>query len=163
MLLSDYHRKLLYFRFDQQATENLKIGVNVRYNNTLQDGAGTSNAGSSSLNFLRNIIRYRPFLAPGQSDNTNDEAYASETNANSLSLVNPVLLNQATVGAVVQATVQRINGKLAVIALNGMVAIRKIELYDGKWHVEGRDQSGKRVEMQIDPRTGTIAHLERFD
>ena len=44
-----------------------------------------------------------------------------------------------------------------------MTAIRKIELYDGKWHVEGRDQSGMRVEMQIDPRSGDIAHLERFD
>jgi hypothetical protein len=41
-------------------------------------------------------------------------------------LASPVLLNQATVGAVVQATVQRINGKLAVIALNGMVAIPQV-------------------------------------
>src|ERR1700750_2021467 len=50
-----------------------------------------------------------------------------------------------------------------IAVMNGMVAIRKIELYDGKWHIEGRDQSGMRVEMQIHPRTGTIAHLERFD
>ena len=50
-----------------------------------------------------------------------------------------------------------------IAVMNGMIAIRKIELYDGTWHVDGRDQSGKRVEMQIDPRTGTIAHLERFD
>ena len=50
-----------------------------------------------------------------------------------------------------------------IAVMNGMVAIRKIELYDGTWHVDGRDQSGMRVEMQIDPRTGTIAHLERFD
>ncbi|HXB95308.1 MAG TPA: SusC/RagA family TonB-linked outer membrane protein, partial [Puia sp.] len=95
MLLSDYHRKLLYFRFDQQAAQNLKIGVNVRYNNTTVDGAGTSNPGSSSLNFLRNVIRYRPFLASGQSSSSLDEAYTNATNANSLSLVNPVLLNQA--------------------------------------------------------------------
>ena len=95
MLLSDYHRKLLYFRFDQQAAQNLRIGVNVRFNNTLVDGAGTSNPGSSSLNFMRNIVRYRPFLASGQSDNSLDQAYTDATNANSLSLVNPVLLNQA--------------------------------------------------------------------
>lgn len=50
-----------------------------------------------------------------------------------------------------------------IAVMNGVVAIRKIEFYDGKWHVEGRDQSGMRVEMQVDPRTGTIAHLERFD
>jgi peptidase YpeB-like protein len=50
-----------------------------------------------------------------------------------------------------------------IAVMNGVIAIRKIELYDGKWKVEGRDQSGMRVEMQIDPRTGEIAHLERFD
>lgn len=95
MLLSDFHRKLLNFRLDQQAAQNLKIGLNVRYNNTTVDGAGTSNPGSSSLNFLRNVIRYRPFLGTGQTSTTYDQAYADATNANSLSLVNPVLLNQA--------------------------------------------------------------------
>ena len=50
-----------------------------------------------------------------------------------------------------------------IAVMNGVIAIRKIELYDGKWHIEGRDGSGMRVEMQIDPRTGTVAHLERFD
>ena len=50
-----------------------------------------------------------------------------------------------------------------IAVMNGMIAIRKIELYDGTWHVEGRDQSGTRVEMRIDPRTGEVAHLERFD
>ena len=95
MLLSDFHRKLLNFRLDQQAAQNLKIGLNVRYNNTMVDGAGTSNPGSSSLNFLRNVIRYRPFLGTGQTSTTYDQAYADATNANSLSLVNPVLLNQA--------------------------------------------------------------------
>lgn len=95
MLLSDFHRKLLNFRLDQQAAQNLKIGLNVRYNNTTVDGAGTSNPGSSSLNFLRNVIRYRPFLGAGQTATSYDQAYADATNANSLSLVNPVLLNQA--------------------------------------------------------------------
>jgi hypothetical protein len=47
--------------------------------------------------------------------------------------------------------------------MNGVVAVRKIEFYDGTWHVVGRDVSGRRVEMEVDPRTGTIAHLERFD
>jgi hypothetical protein len=43
-------------------------------------------------------------------------------------LASPVLLNEATVGATVQATVQRINGQLAVIALNGVVAMPKVAL-----------------------------------
>ena len=95
MLLSDYHRNTLNFRFDHQAAENLKIGANVRFNSTIVDGAGTSNPGSSSLNFLRQIIRYRPFIASGQTSTSLDEAYVNETNANSLSLINPVLLNEA--------------------------------------------------------------------
>lgn len=95
MLLSDYQRKLLSFRFDHRATDNLRVGANIRYNNTIVDGAGTSNPGSSSFNFLRQVIRYQPFLSPGQTANTYDAEYAQETNSNSLNLINPVLLNQA--------------------------------------------------------------------
>jgi len=96
MLGSDYDRKLLAFRFDHNASTNLKIGFNARYNNTIIDGAGTSSTGSSALNFLRQVVRYRPFIVPGQTDNSFDQNYYAETNANSLSLVNPVLLNNAT-------------------------------------------------------------------
>src|SRR5215471_9776732 len=38
----------------------------------------------------------------------------------------PVLINKATVGATVQATVQRINGKLAVTTLNGVFAMPQV-------------------------------------
>jgi hypothetical protein len=41
-------------------------------------------------------------------------------------LASPTLLNHATVGAIVQATVQRINGKPAVTALNGVVAMPQV-------------------------------------
>jgi Cu/Ag efflux protein CusF len=41
-------------------------------------------------------------------------------------LASPVLLNKATVGATVQATVQRVNGKLALVALNGVVAMPQV-------------------------------------
>jgi TonB-linked SusC/RagA family outer membrane protein len=95
MLNSDYDRKLVAFRLDHRANERVRVGLNVRYNNTLIDGAGTSSTGSSALNFLRQVIRYRPFLVPGQSDNSFDPNYYAETNANSLALVNPVLLNNA--------------------------------------------------------------------
>jgi TonB-linked SusC/RagA family outer membrane protein len=95
MLNSDYDRKLLAFRFDHNASEKLKMGFNIRYNNTVINGAGTSNVGSSALNFLRQITRYRPFIVAGQSDVTFDQSYYTETNGNSLSLVNPILLNNA--------------------------------------------------------------------
>ena len=94
MLLSNYDRKLVSFRLDHKASERVKIGFNVRYNNTVVNGAGTSNPGSSSLNFLRQVIRYRPFLVNGQQDDSYDPGYYLETNGNSLALVNPLLLNQ---------------------------------------------------------------------
>ncbi|HXO73821.1 MAG TPA: TonB-dependent receptor plug domain-containing protein, partial [Puia sp.] len=78
MLGSDYDRKLLAFRFDHNASANLKIGFNVRYNNTIIDGAGTSSTGSSALNFLRQVVRYRPFILPGQTDNSFDQNYYAE-------------------------------------------------------------------------------------
>jgi len=48
-----------------------------------------------------------------------------------------------------------------IAVMNGMVDIRKIEFYDSNWHVDGRDAGGHHVWMTIDPRTGTVAHLER--
>ena len=50
-----------------------------------------------------------------------------------------------------------------IAAFNGVVVIRKIEFDDGQWIVEGRDRADRRVEMKIDPRTGEVAQLERFD
>jgi hypothetical protein len=41
-------------------------------------------------------------------------------------LASPALLNKATVGATVQATVQRVNGRPAVVALNGVVAMPQV-------------------------------------
>ncbi len=50
-----------------------------------------------------------------------------------------------------------------IAAFNGVVAIRKIEFDEGVWKVEGRDRADRRVEMRIDPHTGEITQLERFD
>jgi hypothetical protein len=50
-----------------------------------------------------------------------------------------------------------------IAAFNGVVIIRRIELDDGVWKIEGRDRDDRRVEMKIDPTTGEIAELERFD
>jgi len=41
-------------------------------------------------------------------------------------LASPVLLNKVTVGAVVQATVQWVNGSPAVVALNGVSAMPQV-------------------------------------
>lgn len=95
LLGSDFDRKLVNFKFDHTFSKALRVGFNTRYNNTIVNGAGTSNAGSSSTNRLRHSIKYRPFLLPGQNLLDFDDEYADQTNANSLALVNPILLNQA--------------------------------------------------------------------
>ncbi|MES1217840.1 MAG: TonB-dependent receptor, partial [Bacteroidota bacterium] len=95
LLGSDFDRKLVSFKFDHKLNKNVTLGFNTRYNNTLVNGAGVSNPGSSSTNRLRHAVKYRPFLAGGQDLFTYDDDYANATNANSLQLVNPILYNDA--------------------------------------------------------------------
>lgn len=94
-LLSDFNRKIVNFKFDQKITDKLSMNFAVRYNSTIVNGAGTSDPGSSANNRLRQSIRYKPVLTGGLDLEDYDPDYASQTNANSLSLVNPLLLNQA--------------------------------------------------------------------
>ena len=49
-----------------------------------------------------------------------------------------------------------------IAAINGVIAIRKIEFDDGAWKIEGRDREGRRVEMKVHPGTGEILRLERY-
>lgn len=95
MLLSEYDRALMNMTLDHQFSKKLKISFNSRYNSTSVNGSGTSNPGSSTLNFLRQTVRFRPYLLPGQTVNTYDATYALLTSSNGLGLVNPILLNEA--------------------------------------------------------------------
>src|SRR5690606_26115851 len=95
MLGSDFDRKLVNFKFDHTINSKLKAGMAVRYNHTVVNGAGTANEGSSGTNRLRHSIKYRPILMGGQDLLDYDPDYALQTNANGLSLVNPILLNDA--------------------------------------------------------------------
>lgn len=95
MLGSKFDRKLVSFGFDHNFTSTVKVGFTSRYNNTRVDGAGTSNSGSISTNRLRQSVKYRPLLVAGQDLEDYDAAYASQTNGNSLAIVNPILLNDA--------------------------------------------------------------------
>ena len=93
-LNSEYDRKLITFKFDHKASDNVKLGFNVRYNKTVVDGSGTTDPnGDQSLSFLRQIIRYKPFLAEGQSPDVSDPTLENATGGNGLTLINPVLLN----------------------------------------------------------------------
>ena len=45
----------------------------------------------------------------------------------------------------------------------GIATIKEIELDDGVWEVEGRDDSGHKVEMEVDARSGEIVRTRRKD
>lgn len=92
MLNSDYDRKLINFRLTHEVSKNLKVGFNVRFDNQVINGAGTSNPGSSGLNFLRQAVRYIPYLSPGQTVANYDPELIDQTSGNGLYIVNPLLL-----------------------------------------------------------------------
>ena len=100
---SSYERKLVNFRLDTKATDRLRLGVNVRFNDQANYGAGTGaalgtsttgatvNTGFSTTSRLRNAVRYQPFISPtlGLDPTANfDPDFFTYS-----SLVNPVLAN----------------------------------------------------------------------
>jgi TonB-dependent starch-binding outer membrane protein SusC len=90
LLYTEYRRGLINFRFDHQANDVVKVGFNVRYNNNVLDGQGTTDAGGAGSNNLRQIVRYQPLLLPNQTLNLYDVAEAAATAGNGLSLINPL-------------------------------------------------------------------------
>jgi TonB-linked SusC/RagA family outer membrane protein len=104
MINSVLSRKLVNFRLDQTVTDRLKVGMSVRFNNQVVDGAGTTNgettttASVQSFSNLRQSIRYTPYIF-GQNPQTYNGGYfidgADVSSGNSLYLVNPILLSAA--------------------------------------------------------------------
>jgi hypothetical protein len=45
----------------------------------------------------------------------------------------------------------------------GIATIKEIELDNGTWEVEGRDESGHKIEMKVDARSGEIVKMRRKD
>ena len=95
ILNSGYNRNIATLKVDSKITKNLKVGVSGRYTDQLVTGSGTSDPGSTAYNRLRQSVRYKPVLTGGETVGTYDPAYAAETNSSSLSLINPVLLDNA--------------------------------------------------------------------
>ncbi|AHJ97135.1 SusC/RagA family TonB-linked outer membrane protein [Hymenobacter swuensis] len=88
---SDYTRNLVNFRFDTKATEKLRVGLNLRFNDQITNGAGTSTSGSSVTSRLRNTVQYMPLSVPNSSGvvvdpNTFDDDFFTNS-----SLVNPLI------------------------------------------------------------------------
>ena len=48
-----------------------------------------------------------------------------------------------------------------IAAQNGLVAIREIEFYDGKWQIWGKDAAARNMKIEINARTGFIEWLNR--
>lgn len=51
-------------------------------------------------------------------------------------------------------------GAIAIAREAGIVHVTSVACDDGKWEVEGRDARGRKMEVEIDPRTGRILEIE---
>ncbi|GAB3729845.1 TonB-dependent receptor [Hymenobacter agri] len=99
---SSYLRKLVNFRLDTKASDRLRLGVNVRFNDQVNYGAGTGaalgtsntgqtvNTGSAVTSRLRNAVQYIPFNLPNAAGADPTANFDPDFFTNS-SLVNPVL------------------------------------------------------------------------
>jgi TonB-linked SusC/RagA family outer membrane protein len=94
LLNSDYKRHLLNFKSEYRITNNLRLSAGVRYTHTDVFGAGVSSEQGSSYSRLRNAVKYRPYLSPGQ-DLSMMDPIADPNVGNGLNLINPVLLADA--------------------------------------------------------------------
>lgn len=94
VLNSSYKRHLVNLKADYKITKNLKLGVTGRYTHQDVYGAGVSSDQGSSYNRLRNAVKYRPYLSPGQ-DLLQLDPLADPNVGNGLNLVNPIDLANA--------------------------------------------------------------------
>ena len=94
VLNSSYKRHLLNLRADYNVTSKLKAGISTRYTNQNVYGAGVSSDQGSSYNRLRNAVKYRPYLSPGQLLDDPDPL-ADPNVGNGLNLINPIDLANA--------------------------------------------------------------------
>ncbi|MDP2296607.1 MAG: PepSY domain-containing protein [Pseudolabrys sp.] len=76
----------------------------------------------------------------------------------------PVLAQQPVPGATTgnaTATAQlTIEDARRIARENGMKTVKEIELDDGRWEVEGRDGTGREMEIEIHARTGAVLKIE---
>lgn len=96
ILNTDYNRNIFNLKLDQKVNNKLKVSLTTRYIETRTNGAGISDAGNAQVNGLRNFVKYKPFLAAGESAEEFDEEYFNETNqGGGLGLMNPVAWTMA--------------------------------------------------------------------
>ena len=94
VLNSDYKRHLVNAKMDYKVTNNIRFGVTGRLLRQDVAGAGVSSDVGSSYNRLRNAVKYRPFLSPGQGLYSQD-IFNDPNVGNGLVLYNPILLSNS--------------------------------------------------------------------
>jgi TonB-linked SusC/RagA family outer membrane protein len=95
MLNSNYKRHLFNLKGEYKMTNNLRLSATARYTHQDVYGAGTSSEQGSSYAFLRNAVKYRPFLSANQ-DIDDQDPLADPNVGNGLNLINPVALANAS-------------------------------------------------------------------
>ncbi len=109
---SDYKRHLGNIKLEFRPISKMKIGLSGRYNDQVVDGVSTSNnEAGASLNRLRQIIKYRPFVQGTEKVDEIDPDLFIETNGNSLGLINSVALMRSETRKKHQAL---LNGSVSV-------------------------------------------------
>ena len=103
------------------------LGSSCAYAQIAASSAQTTTATTATFTaVVANVDRAAGTISLRQTLPVKPTAVGDSPTATADYLASPVLLNKATVGATVQATVQRVNGKLAVVALNGMFAMPQV-------------------------------------
>lgn len=119
LLTTGYKRKVASFRFDHTANDKLKFGFNFRYNQQTVYGAGTSDVGGAGSNNLRQYVRYRPILLPGENDDSFDPNLFTASAGNGLNLINP-LQNVSATNVTGNTVTYNINGYINYALAKGL-------------------------------------------
>ncbi|MBB5438371.1 TonB-linked SusC/RagA family outer membrane protein [Pedobacter sp. AK017] len=97
MLNSKFNRQLINLKLDHRASEKLRAGFGMRYNDQKINGSGVSTSETTATySLLRHTIKYKPLNTTGLSDDVQDEDYFNDTNTgNGLGVLNPIQLSDA--------------------------------------------------------------------
>ena len=102
------------------------LGSSCAYAQTAPSSALTTSATTTLTAVVAQVNRAAGTISLTQTLPAKPKAVHDSPTATADYLANPVLLNNATVGATVQATVQWVNGVPAVTGLNGVSAMPQV-------------------------------------
>ncbi len=86
---SNFVKHLINLKVDHKITNKIKVGATLKYLDQNVYGAGTSSE-NTSFNRLRQSVKYRPYLKPGET--IDDIDFGDPAAGNGLLLINPIKL-----------------------------------------------------------------------